>query len=169
MTAIKKTEAKAVIGEMPAGTVISEASKQVAVSSKQEAVSSKQEAVLSKQEAVAAKQEAVTAKKAAAPAKKTAAVKEAVRKTAAKSAGKAAAAKAAGKRTKTEIKTKVYVQYGGKEISVDMLTEEVKKAYAATGHKASEIKTVSLYVKPEEDVAYFVVNGEGSEECRIYL
>lgn len=70
---------------------------------------------------------------------------------------------------KAAIKTKVYVQYHGKEVSVDMLTEEVKKVYTATGHKASEIKTVSLYVKPEEDVAYFVVNGEGSEECRIYL
>lgn len=84
-----------------------------------------------------------------------------------KAAGKAPAPKTGA--AKAAIRTKVYVQYHGKEVSVEMLTEEVKKAYVAAGHKASEIKTVALYVKPEEDVAYFVVNGEGSEECRIYL
>lgn len=100
-----------------------------------------------------------------AAASKKAAGKAAVSKT--KAAGKGPASKTGG--AKAAIKTKVYVQYHGKEVSVEMLTEEVKKVYTAAGHKASEIKTVALYVKPEEDVAYFVVNGEGSEECRIYL
>ena len=32
-----------------------------------------------------------------------------------------------------------------------------------------EIETISVYVKPEENAAYYAVNGAGSEEYRIQL
>ena len=70
---------------------------------------------------------------------------------------------------KKEVKAQVFVQYLGKEISADSLVEEAKKAFVAAGHKESEIETISVYVKPEENAAYYAVNGAGSEEYRIQL
>ena len=91
-------------------------------------------------------------------------------------AGKTEAKKPAAKRStarktaaKKEVKAQVFVQYLGKEISADSLVEEAKKAFVAAGHKESEIETFSVYVKPEENAAYYAVNGAGSEEYRIQL
>ena len=62
---------------------------------------------------------------------------------------KAPAKKAAAK---APVKTQeVYVQFGGKEVSVKDLTEKVK-----------DMTDVKVYVKPEENTAYYVVNGEVS-------
>lgn len=90
--------------------------------------------------------------------------------------GKTEAKKPAAKRStarktaaKKEVKAQVFVQYLGKEISADSLVEEAKKAFVAAGHKESEIETISVYVKPEENVAYYAVNGAGAEEYRIQL
>ena len=85
--------------------------------------------------------------------------------------GKTEAKKLAAKRStaRKEVKAQVFVQYLGKEISADSLVEEAKKAFVAAGHKESEIETISVYVKPEENAAYYAVNGAGSEEYRIQL
>ena len=62
---------------------------------------------------------------------------------------------------KKTIKELVYLQYLGKEISKDDLMERVKAIWTGElGKKASEIKSITLYLKPEENAAYFVVNGE---------
>ena len=37
----------------------------------------------------------------------------------------------------------------------------------AAGHKEEEIETIDIYVKPEENAAYYAVNGIGSEAYRI--
>ena len=92
-----------------------------------------------------------------APAKKTAARKTAAPK------------KEAVKKAKKEAKSRVFVQYLGKEISTDALAAEAKKAFVAAGHKEEEIETIDIYVKPEENAAYYAVNGIGSEAYRIQL
>lgn len=86
-------------------------------------------------------------------------------------AKKPAARKTAARKTtaKKEVKAQVFVQYLGKEISADSLVEEAKKAFTAAGHKESEIETISVYIKPEENAAYYAVNGTGSEEYKIQL
>ena len=86
--------------------------------------------------------------------------KKAPRKTAAR---KAPAAKP------VEVKSSVYVQFAGKEFSESSLTEAVKEAYTALGNKAEDIRTIDIYVKPEESVAYYTVNGQGSDEFKIEL
>lgn len=96
-------------------------------------------------------------------AKKPAAPKKAVSEEPAEK--KAPVKKAPAK--KEEMKAAVYVQFAGKEAAVADLTAAVKKAYVEAGHKESEIKTLDIYVKPEENAAYYVVNGEGSEEFKI--
>lgn len=68
-----------------------------------------------------------------------------------------------------EVKSSVYVQFAGKEFSESSLTEAVKEAYTALGNKAEDIRTIDIYVKPEESVAYYTVNGQGSDEFKIEL
>jgi hypothetical protein len=53
----------------------------------------------------------------------------------------------------------VFVQYGEKEVKVAEVVEAAKAAFKeANGRKA--IKTVQVYVKPEESAAYYVINSE---------
>ena len=118
-----------------------------------------------------AAEKAETAKKET-PKKETAAAKKtsAVKKTAAAAKKAATAAKKTVRRTAAAAKaakTSVYVQYAGREASVEELTAAAKAAYLAAGHKGAEIQTLEIYVKPEESAAYYVVNGEGSDEFRI--
>ena len=44
----------------------------------------------------------------------------------------------------------------------------VKKAYAKS-HPGTVIKSMELYISPEQNAAYYVVNGEGSDDFRIDL
>ena len=111
---------------------------------------------------------AETVKTAAAPAEE-AAVKEAPAAEApAKEAAPAAEKKATAKNPvkKQEIKTTVSVQYLGKDISDKDMVALVKKQWTASKHKISEIKTMELYVKVEENTVYYVINGteKGSVE-----
>jgi hypothetical protein len=53
----------------------------------------------------------------------------------------------------------VFVQYGEKEVKVADVVDAAKAAFKeANGRKA--IKTLQLYVKPEESAAYYVINSE---------
>ncbi len=82
-------------------------------------------------------------------------VKEAaVKKPAAK---KAPAKKAPAKKA---VKTNLYVQAAGKEVSMEEAIARVKDAWKATGHKVGDLKEITVYVKPEESSIYYVVNGE---------
>lgn len=77
--------------------------------------------------------------------------------------------KAPAKRATKTVKSAVYVQFAGKEFAEKDLVDAAKKAYVALGNKASDIKTLDVYVKPEESAAYYVVNGEGSDQYKIEL
>ena len=90
-----------------------------------------------------------TAKKA--PAKKTPA-KETAKKTPAKETAKKAPAK------KAEVVTETYIQFAGQETLTSEILAKVKAAYVAEGHKESAIKSVKLYVKPEDSAVYYVIN-----------
>lgn len=76
------------------------------------------------------------------PAKKTAVKKEAAKKTPAK---KEAA--------KAEAQVNLFIQFNGTEVSYNDLIE---KAKADAGVKSP--KTVNIYVKPEDNMVYYVVN-----------
>ena len=43
-----------------------------------------------------------------------------------------------------------------------------KKAYESM-NKGAVIETIEIYVKPEEHTAYYVVNGEGSDQYKVML
>lgn len=107
----------------------------------------------------AAKAEVKTAAKPAAKAEVKAA--EPAKKAPAK---KAPAKKTAAKKTpvkKTVVKEDVYVQFSDKSYSTEDLIKSVKDICRYDlKMKAADIKTVEVYVKPEEATAYYVVNGD---------
>ena len=60
------------------------------------------------------------------------------------------------------------IQYAGKEIAAKEILERAKIAFA-DANPGVKIETIVLYVKPEEDVAYYVVNGIGNDDYKIEL
>ncbi len=102
-----------------------------------------------KVEAPVAEVKEVKAEAKKAPAKKAPAKKAAT--TEKKAPAKKAAAKA---------ETVITVQFGGNEVAIATVEEKVKAQFVAEGHKASSIKSLNIYVKPEEASAYYVINGD---------
>ena len=82
-----------------------------------------------------------------------------------KAAKKPAAKKASTAKTETkkdEKKDEVFVQFAGEEFVVEEVMEKAKAAYVAEGHRVSAIKSVRLYIKPEERKAYYVINDKAA-------
>lgn len=92
-------------------------------------------------------------KKAEAPAKE---VKEAKEAKPAKKPGRKPAKEA--KAAKKAAEPKVYVQFGADESSVEAIVEKIKSDYVEQGHRASSIKDLRVYLKPEDGAAYYVIN-----------
>jgi hypothetical protein len=108
------------------------------------------------------------------PAKKTAAIAEEVPASEEK---KTAAEKTPGKKStepkkttgkKKEPKVSFFLEYSGKQIAAEEVLEAVKKDYLSK-HKDALVKTLEIYIKPEENTAYYAIDGEGSEEHKILL
>ena len=76
-----------------------------------------------------------------------------------------AAKKALAKKAEKETEAAVVIQYAGKEIAAKEILERAKIAFA-DANPGVKIETIVLYVKPEEDVAYYVVNGIGNDDYR---
>lgn len=80
---------------------------------------------------------------------------------------KAAAEKAVAETKKTvkraaakkEIKQKVIVEYQGKQVDTKDMIAAVKKVWTKGKNKVSDIKSMDLYVKPEDNAVYYVING----------
>ncbi len=115
------------------------------------------EVVAKKAETVVKKAEE-TVKKAEETAKKAETTVKAAAKTTAKKATKKAAAKKTAKAEKKELVPEVFVQFDGNEDVVANVIERAKEAFTADGHRASSIKSLKVYLKPEEYAAYYVIN-----------
>lgn len=76
--------------------------------------------------------------------------------------GNKTAEKATKKVEKPENQEIVYVQFAGEEFVVAEAMEKAKAAYVAEGHRASAIKSLRLYIKPEERKAYYVINDKAA-------
>lgn len=69
---------------------------------------------------------------------------------------------------KPEIEKSVVVEFGGRQVAAKDVLAQAEKAYAKT-HPGTVIKSMELYISPEQNAAYYVVNGEGSDDFRIDL
>ena len=141
-------------------TAVKESASEVkaAVTEKTAAV---KEAVEEKAAEVKSAEEKTTAVKSEEPAKKTAAKKTTTRKT---TAAKKTTTKTAAKTTaakKAEPVTEVYVQYWGKEIHTSEVADRIKKIWTDDmGKKATDLKDLKIYIKPEDNGAHYVINGD---------
>ncbi|MGN0308612.1 MAG: DUF6465 family protein [Lachnospiraceae bacterium] len=92
------------------------------------------------------KETKTTARKGAAKTRKTASEKKPTAKAAAK---------------KTEVKTSVTVQFEGKSYSQEELIKIARDVWKFDlKKKVGDLKSVELYVKPEENTCYYVMNDE---------
>lgn len=88
-----------------------------------------------------------------ATAKKEAVKKETVKKETIKKATKKAAAK------KAELKTELHVQFADQSLTQDDLVKIAKDVWKYDlKQKVGDLKSIELYVKPEERKAYYVMN-----------
>ena len=93
----------------------------------------------------------ITAKKA--PAKKTAAAK--------KTTAKKETVKKAAPAKKAAVKETIHLEFAGKAYTSEDLVKIAKDVWKYDlNQKVGDFKTVELYVKPEESVVYYVINGD---------
>lgn len=113
------------------------------------------EAVKTAVEAVEAKTDEVMTEEAPAeetqPVKKRPGRKPGSKNKTTKEKEKAAAKKEAGT-------PEIYVQFGASESSVQAAVDKIRAEYVAQGHRASSIKSLKIYLKPEDNAAYYVIN-----------
>lgn len=65
---------------------------------------------------------------------------------------------------------KLFVEYAGRQIAVNDVIESAKAHYKALYAKENgALKTIEVYVKPEENVAYYVANGKGGNKYKVGL
>ena len=81
-------------------------------------------------------------------------------------AEKAAAKKPAVKKTEPVIQTILQVE--GQDYDISNVAEKALKQYKSV-HKRKVVKEFVVYVKPEENAAYYTVNGEGDDTFKIDL
>ena len=85
--------------------------------------------------------------------KKTAAAAPAVEAPAAEAKE---SAKAPARRGRPPLAPELYVEFSGKQYNVTDIIDRAKADYRAT-HKVG-VQSCKVYVKPEEDAAYYVIN-----------
>ena len=82
---------------------------------------------------------------------------------------KASAAKKTVKKVvKKETVVTATVEFYGRSVLVSDIAAKATDAYKAS-HDDAEIETLNLYIKPEENAAYYVVNGESSADFKVEL
>lgn len=113
-----------------------------------------------KKEASVVKETKVEEKKEAASAEKKEAVVEKEAKEASAKKGKPGRkpGKTSTKKKTAEKVEEVYVQFQELEITTKEIVDKAKQIYIAEGHRESSIKSLRLYIKPDEHMAYYVIN-----------
>ncbi|MGN0496795.1 MAG: DUF6465 family protein [Lachnospiraceae bacterium] len=62
------------------------------------------------------------------------------------------------------MKSTVYVEYQEKQLQEKDLIAKAKKLWTGSGKKVADLKSLQLYVKPEENMAYCVFNDDEKAE-----
>ena len=103
-----------------------------------------------------------------APAKKTTAKKTTTKSTATKTT--TAKKTTTRKTTKKAVEPTVdfYVEFNGVQEQYATIVENVKKAYLAE-NEGAEITSVTVYLQPQENAAYCVINGENEFRMDVYF
>ena len=72
------------------------------------------------------------------------------------------------KTTKAEVKAALLLQYDGCETDISLIEDKVKAQFVAEGHRAGNIKSLTIYVNPEDNAAYYVINDKFSGRVDLF-
>ncbi|KZL88393.1 DUF6465 family protein [Clostridium magnum] len=56
------------------------------------------------------------------------------------------------------MKVAKYLQFQGEEINIESLEKKIKAIWKDAGKLQKDIKTLKIYIKPEESTCYYVIN-----------
>jgi hypothetical protein len=65
------------------------------------------------------------------------------------------------------MKMRTFVEYSGKQVEEKEIIANIKKVWVEAGNKVGDIKTLDLYIKPEEDAVYYVINDTESDKVEL--
>lgn len=94
-----------------------------------------------------------------APVEAKAEVKTEAEKEEKKPAAKKAPAEKAVKKAPEKDTAKLFIEFGGNKFAADEIVEKCKAAYKADNSR-KQVRSIEVYVKPEDNKAYYVVNGK---------
>lgn len=72
------------------------------------------------------------------------------------------------KTEKAEMVPEVLIQFQGQEGNVGDAIEKAKAEYVAAGHRVSSIKSLQVYLKPEEYAVYYVINQKFAGKVNLF-
>lgn len=83
---------------------------------------------------------------------------------------KTAKATTTEKKTASTVKStlEVFVEYNHEQVDTTAISKQAIEDYKAKGNKDA-VKSVKLYVIPEKNVVYYVINDKASEDYKINL
>lgn len=73
----------------------------------------------------------------------------------------------AKKKIAKRVKVAFCVQYHGKEASKETILDRIQEEWEKT-HKLSDIKTIEIYLKVEENTAYCMINGDIKIDIKLF-
>ena len=126
-------------------------------------VAEKKDVVKTDVKPVEKKEIKVEAVKAETPEAKTTAPATKTTKTAKKTAAKKITAKKGAKRgpkPASERTVEMTIQFGEKEVSYTDMVNRIKEMWKEKGKREVSMKSLELYVKPEESKVYYVINAK---------
>ena len=65
------------------------------------------------------------------------------------------------------MKTSLFVEYQGLQVSEKDIVAKIKEIWVNDGNKIKDFKDLKLYVKPEEFMAYYVINDDISGKIEL--
>ena len=69
-----------------------------------------------------------------------------------------------------ELKAHIYLQYMGKEFSTADVMKQIRQIWTKELRRSpEELRSVNVYLKPEEFAAYYVINDEVNGKIDVYL
>lgn len=97
------------------------------------------------------------------PTKKTVAKKSTVSKSTVSKADTAKKEEVMGKG-----KEEIFIQTSSNEMCLEAIIEKVKKAYVAEGNVETKDDQIRIYIKPEENMVYYVVNNSYASGINLF-
>lgn len=58
------------------------------------------------------------------------------------------------------MKTNVYYEFAGQKYEEKKIFSQIRELWLSAGNKSSELKALHVYIKPEDEKAYYVINDD---------